>query len=490
MCIPNRKIMKVIAIDLGATSGRVMTVTHENNTFSYVENARFLNKVYDDNGTLRWDFEYLMENILSGIEKALKENPDIASIGIDTWGVDYGFIKDGQLVADPICYRDTRTFRVQSDLLKRIPFEDIYKRVGIQNLHFNTIYQLAAENIDFATIDTFLMIPDLIAYRLTGKARLEETNASTTSLYSQKEGKMDSVLLKMINVPERIFPEMIHPGEEYGKLKKEYLPEGIHKDIPVIAVCTHDTGSAVLGANGKGKFAYISSGTWSLIGTELNKPIINQESLTANFTNEIGYHSTIRFLKNTMGMFLCNQVRDDYEKNGVHFSVKDIATLVNEAEDIDTFLAVDDPIFETPSDMLSKVAAYCERTNQAFPSTPGQMLKVIYKSMALTYKKIIAKLEVLADERIRSILVVGGGNQATILNQYTASACGIDVITGPSEATVLGNSLAQLLALGDIASVEEGREDLTRSIESKIYRPQELDYWDRQYQTYLLRCMS
>jgi rhamnulokinase len=283
---------------------------------------------------------------------------------------------------------------------------------------------------------------------------------------------------------------MIHPGEEYGKLKKEYLPEGIHKDIPVIAVCTHDTGSAVLGANGKGKFAYISSGTWSLIGTELNKPIINQESLTANFTNEIGYHSTIRFLKNTMGMFLCNQVRDDYEKNGVHFSVKDIATLVNEAEDIDTFLAVDDPIFETPGDMLSKVAAYCERTNQAFPSTPGQMLKVIYKSMALTYKKIIAKLEVLADERIHSILVVGGGNQATILNQYTASACGIDVITGPSEATILGNSLAQLLALGDVASVEEGREDLTRSIESKIYRPQELDYWGRQYQTYLLRCMS
>ena len=185
--------MKVIAIDLGATSGRVMTVTHENNTFSYVENARFLNKVYDDNETLRWDFEYLMENILLGIEKALKENPDIASIGIDTWGVDYGFIKDGQLIAAPICYRDTRTFRVQSDLLKKISFEDIYKRVGIQNLHFNTIYQLAAENIDFATIDTFLMIPDLIAYRLTGKARLEETNASTTSLYSQKEGKMDSV---------------------------------------------------------------------------------------------------------------------------------------------------------------------------------------------------------------------------------------------------------------------------------------------------------
>jgi rhamnulokinase len=227
-----------------------------------------------------------------------------------------------------------------------------------------------------------------------------------------------------------------------------------------------------------------------LIGTELDHPIINKESLEANFTNEIGYHSTIRFLKNTMGMFLCNQVREDYQKHHIHIEVKDIVSLVNEANDINTFLNVDDPIFETPGDMLEKVATYCKKTNQQYPQTPGEMLKVIYKSMALTYKGIIAKLESLAKTKIKSILVVGGGNQASILNQYTASACGIDVITGPSEATILGNSLAQLLALGDVASVEEGREDLTRSIESKIYRPQELDYWGRQYQTYLLRCMS
>ena len=481
--------MKVIAIDLGATSGRVMTVSHENHQFSYVENARFSNKVYQDKNTLRWDFSYLMENIITGIKKALMENPDIASIGIDTWGVDYGFIKDGKLLNDPICYRDTRTFQSQKELLEKKPFKDIYQKVGIQNLHFNTIYQLASETIDYADVDTFLMIPDLIAYHLTGEARLEETNASTTSLYSQKEGKMDEELLNLIHVPERIFAKIIHPGEEYGKLKKEFLPENINKDIPVIAVCTHDTASAVLGSNGKGNFAYISSGTWSLIGTELDHPIINKESLEANFTNEIGYHSTIRFLKNTMGMFLCNQVREDYQKHHIHIEVKDIVSLVNEANDINTFLNVDDPIFETPGDMLEKVATYCKKTNQQYPQTPGEMLKVIYKSMALTYKGIIAKLESLAKTKIKSILVVGGGNQASILNQYTASACGIDVITGPSEATVLGNSIAQLLSLHDIASVDSAREDITRSIQTKIYHPQETDNWDSQYNQFILCCL-
>ncbi len=476
--------MKVLTIDLGATSGRVMTVTHSNHHLSYEENTRFLNKVKNEKGMLRWDFEYLFNNIKDGIKKALSEHPDIASIGIDTWAVDYGFIKDNNLIENPACYRDTKSFESQKKLLKATPFEKIYSITGIQNLHFNTIYQLYGEDRDFTGL-TFLMIPDLIAYFLTGEARLEETNASSTSLYNKKEGRISLELLNAINVPESIFPKMIHPGEIYGFLKDEFYPDGFKGKIPVVAVGTHDTSSAVLGASGKGKFAYISSGTWSLIGTELEEAIITDDSRNANFTNEIGYNSTIRFLKNTMGMFLINEVRNDYESQGTKIPVEDIAKLVGEAKDTHSYLDVNSPVFETPGDMLTKVRDYLNKTKQETPTTPGEMMKMIYKSMALSYKEIISKLEKLANLKINSILVVGGGNQASVLNQYTADACGIEVITGSSEATVLGNALAQLIALGDIKDVIEGRSDIALSITSKTFIPNDNEYWESEYVNYL-----
>ena len=483
--------MKVIAVDLGATSGRVMTVTHENHKFSYEENARFLNRVYTDKkGVLRWDFAYLLKNVINGIQVALEKHPDIESIGIDTWAVDYGFIKDGKLMEDPACYRDQRSFKSQKEVLSKIPFSKIYSLCGIQNLHFNTIYQLASETRDYKDVDTFLMIPDLIAYFLTGVARLEETNASTTSLYIRDQKRLSKELLDAIGVPERIFPKIILSGEKYGNLKKEYLPKNVDHDVAVLAVATHDTGSAVLGANGEGEFAYLSSGTWSLIGTELDHPIINDESREDNFTNEIGYNSTIRFLKNTMGMFLINEVRNDYKERGEEIKVSQIAPLVEESKDVDCTLDVNNPLFETPGKMFSKVEKYCKDTSQPLPSTPGQMMKVIYKSMALSYKYIIERLEKLTGVPFKSLLVVGGGNQASVLNQYTADACQLEVITGSSEATVLGNSLAQFISLGSVASVEEGRKDISLSIESKKYLPSEKEYWEREYSKFLSRVES
>lgn len=465
--------MKVIAIDLGATSGRVMTITHENNRFSYKENARFLNRTYTNNdGYLCWDFPYLFENIKEGIKSALEESEDIESIAIDTWGVDYGFLdKNGNLIHDPYCYRDSHSFETQKRVLEKIPFSKIYSLVGIQNLHFNTIYQLAGDPTGFDKVDTFLMIPDLIAYFLTGEKRLEETNASTTSLYDRSKGEMSKELLNEINVPERIFPKLIKPGETYGLLKKEFLPEGMDKEIKVIASPTHDTASAVLGTNGEGDFAYISSGTWSLIGTELKEPLMNSKSLEYNFTNEIGYDNTIRFLKNTMGMFLINEIRNDYAKRGIEIKTKDIVPLVNQANDLPTIIEVNDKIFEEPNDMLNKLDTYLTRTNQAKPSTPGECMKLIYKSMAIAYKKIISDLEELTSRKINSILLVGGGNQAEILNQYLANVCKIKVITGSSEATILGNALCQFIALGEIKDVKEGRKDISNSISSKTYYP-------------------
>lgn len=480
--------MKVISVDLGATSGRVMTVSHENHRFSYEENARFANRVYQDEaGVLRWDFSYLLKNVIEGIQKALEKNPDIVSIGIDTWAVDYGFLKEGKLVQDPACYRDKRTFASQKEVLDKIPFPKIYSLCGIQNLHFNTIYQLASEKRDWNEVDTFLMIPDLIAYFLTGEARLEETNASTTSLYLRDEKRLSKDLLDAIHVPERIFPKTILPGEKYGNLKKEFLPKNISHEVAVLAVATHDTGSAVLGANGQGEFAYLSSGTWSLIGTELNHPIINEESREDNFTNEIGYHSTIRFLKNTMGMFLINEVRNDYKERGNEIKVSEIAPLVKEASEVDCFLDINNPLFETPGKMLSKIEKYCRETSQAVPSTPGEMMKVIYRSMALSYRNLMEKLMKLTGVHFSSLLVVGGGNQASVLNQYTADACGLEVITGSSEATVLGNSLAQFLALREVASVQEGRKDISASIESQRYLPSQKAFWDREYGKFLSR---
>lgn len=459
--------MKVIAVDLGATSGRVMTVTHESNRFSYEENHRFANKTYTDkDGYLRWDFAYLLENVKQGIKLALAKSPDIESIGIDTWGVDYGLIKDGKLISDPTCYRDSHSFDGQKELQSNMDFQKIYSIAGIQDIHFNTIYQLYSEKHNLNDVDHLLMIPDLIAYFLTGEARLEETNASTTSLYNKNEGKISTILLEAINVPERIFPKLIKAGQPYGNLKREFLPEGFDKNIKVIAVATHDTASAVLGANGEGSFAYISSGTWSLIGTELSEPIKNDVARKYNFTNEIGYNGTVRFLKNTMGMFLINEIRNDYKSKGITIDVKDIVPLAEKAKDMGYVIDANDHIFEKPGDMLNKLKTYLNEHSLQEPKTPGETIKLIYKSMADGYCKIISQLEEITSTKFSSILVVGGGNQAVILNRYLHEMSGLDVVLGSSEATVLGNALAQFISLGEISNVQEGRKDIGLSLQS------------------------
>ncbi len=467
------EVMKVIAIDLGATSGRVMVVTHKGGLFSLDECARFLNKTYtDEKGYLRWDFPYLLENVKSGIKEALKKHPDAASIGIDTWGVDYGLIKDGKLISDPVCYRDAHSFVSQKETLQKMPFSKIYELTGIQNLHFNTIYQLGCDPNDSNNADSLLLIPDLLAYFLTGEKKMEETNASTTSLYSYERREVIKELLDLSKTPANLFPPMIFPGEKYGCLIDECLPDSSYKRIPVLAVPTHDTASAVLGASGSGDFAYISSGTWSLIGTELDHKIANDKSREYNFTNEIGYNHTIRFLKNEMGMFLVNEIRNDYRNKGIDIGVDDIVPLVNEAKDMPFLIDVDDPIFEQPNDMLAKLDSYLKKHDIDVEMSPGETIKLIYKSMAEKYAAVIKRLEELTSKKITSILIVGGGNQASLLNQYIADATGKIVITGASEATVLGNALAQFIALKDVVDVKTGREEIAASFPKKEYFPQ------------------
>ena len=477
--------MKVIAIDIGATSGRVMVVSYNNSIITYEEIYRFLNKTYLKDDILCWDFSLLIENIKYGLEKTLKKYDDIVSIGIDTFGVDYGVIdKNGKLVSDPYCYRDLRSYKKQKEVLNIIPFKELYQKVGIQNLHFNTIYQLYKDD-RLCENSTILLIPDLIAYYLTNEKRMELTNASTTSFYNYKKKGIDINILKKLEIPSSIFPKIIYPGEKYGCLKKEYYPINYKgKEIEVIAVCSHDTASSVLGMNGFNKFAYLSSGTWSLLGVELNKPILTEESEKANFTNEIGINFTIRYLKNTMGMFLLNETIEDFKNKGEDISINKIKNFVYEAKDIDSYLDVNDPTFESPGNMIKKIDSYLEKTNQVKPNTIGEYFRLIYKSMAFSYKYIVDKLENLTNFKIDSLLISGGGNQAEFLNELTANVLNKAVKTGPIESTVLGNAIAQMLHYGVFKDVNEARKVIDKSIESKTYYPKESTY-EKEYKNYL-----
>lgn len=478
--------MKVISVDIGATSGRVMVVKYENNKISLEEMYRFDNKTYLKEDYLYWDFTSLINNIADGIKISLSKYDDIKSIGIDTWGVDYGVIdKNGELVSDPLCYRDTHTYLKQKEVLKIIPFEELYSRVGIQNMHFNTIYQLYKDE-RLKNGNSILMIPDLIAYFLTGEKRLELTNASTTSLYNFKKKEIDKEILEKLNIPYNIFPKMIYPKDVYGELKNEYYPSNYKGNkIEVIAICSHDTASSVLGINGFNDFAYLSSGTWSLLGTELNYPLYTKESIKENFTNEIGYDFSIRYLKNTMGMFLINETRKDFKNKGIDISLDKIKDYVLEANDIPSYLDTNNPLFETPGNMISKIDMYLKNTKQELPNNEKEYLRLIYKSMALSYKHLILKLERLIDHKITCLLIGGGGSQASILNQFTADALNIEVKTGPVESTIMGNGICQFLHYGIFKNVDDARSVIEKSIGTKVYKPCESDTWEKEYQNFL-----
>lgn len=467
--------MKVITIDIGASSGRVMVVSYNESKITYDEIHRFPNKTYLADDILYWDFTLLMRNIKSGIEKALEKYVDIVSIGIDTFGVDYGVIdKNGYLIGDPYCYRDKKSYLKQKEVLSLIPFFELYEKVGIQNLHFNTIYQLFDDD-RLKEGSTVLLIPDLIAYYLTGEMRMELTNASTTSLYNYKKKEIDVDILNRLGIPKSVFPKMIYPKEKYGSLRKEYYPLNYKgKEIEVIATCSHDTASSVLGMNGFGNFAYLSSGTWSLIGRELSEPILTKESKEANFTNEIGIDFSIRYLKNTMGMFLINETNTDFRNRGQDISISKIKNHVYKAKDIDSYLDVNDPTFEGPGNMISKIDAYLEKTKQPIPASPGEYFRLIYKSMAFSYRYIIENLERLTDSKISTLLISGGGNQADFLNELTSNVLNKTVKTGPIESTVMGNAVAQMLHYEIFKDVNEARMTIDRSIESKIFHPKNL----------------
>lgn len=481
---------RVLAIDLGASSGRVMAGKIEDGKIVYDEVHRFQNGGTRINGTLFWDFEHLFSNIKEGLKKA-SQLYKVLSIGIDTWGVDFGQIdKDGKLLRSPVHYRDERTDNIYEEVFKIIPKSEIYSLAGIQFIRFNTLYQLyysaTYEKELWDKTDKILLMPDLIAYMLTGKMRLERTNASTTNLLNAHNGVIDESILSRLNIKSSVFAPIIEPGETYGVVKDDLANELGLNGVPVVAVCTHDTASAVASVPTTVKsFAYISSGTWSLLGTELSRPLTTKQAEESNLTNEVGYGKSIRFLKNIMGLWILQQTRQFYISQGKTVSFSDMEKMALSVTDNDKYIDVDDALFELPGDMLSRVDEYLAKTGQGTLDGDEKKIRCIYESLALKYAFVISALEKTVGNTFETLHVVGGGIQAKLLCEMTANAVNKRVVCGPIEATATGNIAVQYIALGKIKDISSARKMVTSSPDIYTLTPANATTWREKYEKYL-----
>jgi sugar (pentulose or hexulose) kinase len=474
-----------LSFDLGASSGRAIVTIKDEKNLEFDEIFRFKNQPYEKEGTLYWDFKYLFKNILEGLQLSFHKYPDIKAIGIDTWGVDYGLIDEtGNLIRDPVCYRDLRSKKVEKDVQKIIGKTDLYKKTGIQYLHFNTIFQLAYDakyNSELLKkADKMLLIPDLIAFFLTGHKRIELTNLSTTSFYNPNKKEVIPEI-KELGITPSLIPELINPGEEYGLIKKEISEKLGIPQIPVVAVCSHDTASAILSIPYKKPHIYISSGTWSLCGVLLNKPLTNELALKDNYTNEIGFKNSIRFLKNIMGLWIINECKGQWEKEGLVLTFTEMEQKALSSRPFQSFIDPDDPLFEPPGDMPNRIKYYCRKTGQNVPETVGEICRCIYQSLAFKYRYVIEKLEKIVKRHYKRIIIIGGGTKINLLNQMTASAVKKEVLIGLKEATIMGNALVLMLYSKDISTIHEGKELIKKFSGGKSFLPLQTEEYDKYY---------
>lgn len=478
----------VLSVDLGAESGRVMAVTFNGRSFTQEELHRFPNTTVTINGTLYWDFLRLWRDIQIGIEKGKALNP--AGIGVDTWGVDFGLLdKQGNLIGNPVHYRDSRTDDMMARVFDIVPRAEIFAQTGIQFMQINTLYQLmslaASQSPALDIADTLLMAPDLLNYWLTGRKVSELSIASTSQMYNPQTGGWATDLLNKLNIPTRILPEIVPSG----------TPLGEYDGIPVIASAGHDTASAVAAVpaaavpTNSSHFAYLSSGTWSLFGLELPHPVMSDAALSANVTNEGGVYGTVRLLKNLMGLWLLQQSRATWAAQNESFSYAELVEMAQKAQPFRSFINVNDPLFIKHGDMPSRVQSYCQQTGQPAPQEKGEIVRTILESLALGYRDTLAQITAVSNQQVDVIHIVGGGTQNKLLNQMTANATGLPVVTGPIEATVIGNAIVQLITLGEIADLEQGRAIVANMAELERYEPQgttgsQTTVWDDAYGRY------
>ena len=479
-----------LAIDLGASSGRAILGNIENNRLELKEINRFANPIVEINGRLYWNLMHLYSEIIKSLQHVKSEGIELISLGIDTWGVDFVcFGNDGEPLRMPYSYRDTHTFGAPERFFKKMPKEEVYNKTGIQIMNFNTLFQLATqleENTStYPVIDKILFMPDALSYLLTGKMVTEYTIASTSQMINPYMRNFDDSLLEAVNLKQENFAPIVFSGAEIGKLSNSVKELTGLGDISVIAVAGHDTGSAVLAAPAENEnFAYLSSGTWSLMGIESAEPVINEETYALNFTNEGGADGSVRLLKNICGMWLIEQCKKEWEKDRP-VSYNEIVKAAQEATPFQSFINPDSPCFASPLSMTHSIKEYCRQTGQYVPESMGEIARCIYESLAFRYKQVLTNLQKLADFPIETLHIIGGGAQNKMLNGFTANAIGKTVYAGPSEATAIGNLLMQAKAAGLVSDKKEMRQIIRNSVELEVFSPEYSQVWDSNYQKYL-----
>jgi len=471
------------ACDLGAESGRVMVGELSKGKLSLMEVHRFPNVPVKEKTSLYWDIPQLYQELLAGLRKAGGRGDDIAGVSCDSWGVDYMlFAKDGALIPPTYHYRDPRGEAGLKEMLKHVPWETIYAETGIQQMPLNTIFQLAAEDSKrLRSAHCLLSIGDGFNFLLSGVAKMEVSMASTTQLYNPVEKDWSSRLTHALKLPSKLLPPLAPSGTVLGPLLPQIAKETGLEETQVVASCTHDTAAAVAALPATGEhWAFLSSGTWSLMGIELKEPLITDRARELNFTNEIGYGHSVRLLKNIAGLWLVQECKRYWADREQDLDYGVLTHLAASSPPFESLINPADPRFVTPGDMPEKIAAFCKETRQLVPRKPGQFVRCVLESLALFYRRTLQEIEALTGRKILRLHLVGGGAKNTLLNHFTANALQIPVTIGPSEATSAGNVLVQALALGHLKSLEEARQIVRHSTVCETVHPHAVS-WEAAY---------
>jgi len=483
---------KFLAFDIGASSGRAIVGMLENDRLKLDLIHRFSNRAVPILGTLYWDVLFLFDEMQKAMSMfSQKHGRFVEGIGIDTWGVDFGLIgRDGALLSNPVHYRDARTDGMMEEVFKLLPKEEIYFTTGIQFMQINTLYQLFSMAKSSSPIleaaSTFLMMPDLFNYFLTGTKCTEFTNATTTQFYNPQKKNWATSLFEKLSIPVKMFPDIVPPGTILGDLLPSISANVGLESAKVIAPACHDTASAVAAVpavDGE-DWAYISCGTWAVVGIEVQHPIITEQSFQLNFTNEGGVGGTYRFLRNVAALWLIQECKRMWEKSGRVYEYEELTQLAAEAKPFVAFIDPDHSSFLNPTDMPASILQFCERTCQQKPATKGEIVRCVLESLALK-KRVVLDMITRIHGPVKRLHIVGGGAQNSLLCQFLANVTGIPVIAGPIEATSTGNIIMQAIAKGILPSIEEGRKLISRSFELVTYEPQEAEVWEEKYQRFL-----
>lgn len=481
---------RVLAFDFGASSGRAIIGCFDGDKITLEEVHRFSNDPVSVGGTVYWDVLRLFYEIKQGIIKA-KIAGGFDSIGIDTWGVDFGLIdSEGKLMENPVHYRDARTAGLVDEAFKTMPKEKLYGITGIQFMELNTLFQLISlkkyRPWMLERADKMLFMPDLFGYMLTGKMCAEYSIASTSQLIDLDKRTWSKEILDAFGIKESVFAPLVQPGTVLGELSKEICEECGVDPVPVISVCGHDTQSAITSVPCEdGDFAFLSSGTWSLFGTELDKPIVNETSMNINITNEGGFDGSTGFLKNIIGLWLIQESRRQWKREGKEYSYADLEKLALAAEPFKCFIDPDAPEFVPHGNIPERVREFCRKTGQYVPETVGEIMRCIYESLAMKYRLTFEKLRECTERDYPVIHVIGGGTKDGLLCQMTANSCDRTVKAGPIEATVMGNVAVQLMSDGSVKNIGQARKIVAESSELKTFEPKDTDKWAEAYEDFL-----